>query len=76
MAAEPPAQTATARGIDAVFFVVEPKREQLIELTRLVDDGRLRPSIDEVFPLADARRAFERSLVSGRRGKIVLRVAD
>ena len=76
VAAEPPAQTAMSRGIEAVFFVVEPKREQLIELTRLVDDGRLRPSIDEVFPLADARRAFERSLASGRRGKIVLRVAD
>ena len=63
-------------GIAAVFFVVEPNREQLIELTRLVDGGRLRPSIDEVFPLAEARRAFERSLAPGRRGKIVLRVAD
>jgi NADPH:quinone reductase-like Zn-dependent oxidoreductase len=36
----------------------------------------LRPAIDEVFPLADARKAFERSLGDQRRGKIVLRVAD
>jgi NADPH:quinone reductase-like Zn-dependent oxidoreductase len=36
----------------------------------------LRPVIDQVFPLADARKAFERSLGAQGRGKIVLRVAD
>jgi hypothetical protein len=29
-----------------------------------------------VFPLSDARAAFERSLASGKRGKVVLRVAE
>jgi NADPH:quinone reductase-like Zn-dependent oxidoreductase len=56
--------------------VVEPNREQLIELAGLVDAGDLRPAIDSVFPLEDARTAFERSLASGKRGKIVLRVID
>jgi NADPH:quinone reductase-like Zn-dependent oxidoreductase len=62
-------------GVDARYFVVEPNRDQLIEIGRLVDAGELRPAIDEVFPLAEARRAFERSLGDNRRGKIVLRVA-
>lgn len=61
---------------DATYFVVEPSREQLVELARLADAGELRPLVDGVFALADARAAFERSLGSGKRGKVVLRVAD
>ena len=51
-----------ARGEDRdSYFVVEPNREQLVELTRLAESGDLVPAIDSVFPLADARSAFERS---------------
>jgi NADPH:quinone reductase-like Zn-dependent oxidoreductase len=60
----------------AVYFVVEPNRERLVELAKLADDGKLRPTVDEVFPLADARTAFERSLGEHGAGKIVLRVVD
>jgi NADPH:quinone reductase-like Zn-dependent oxidoreductase len=74
VAEAPPEDAAAARGITAVYFVVEPNRAQLAALTALVDNGSLRPDIDEVFPLADARAAFERSLTPGRHGKIVLRV--
>jgi NADPH:quinone reductase-like Zn-dependent oxidoreductase len=70
VAAEPPRPP----GIDAVYFVVEPDRDQLVELARLVDGGELRPTIDAVFPLADAHQAFARSLGEHRGGKIVLRV--
>jgi len=76
VADEPPAEPASARGITASYFVVEPNRDQLVELARLVDSGDLRPVIDEVFSLVDARKAFERSLGDHRPGKIVLRVAD
>jgi NADPH:quinone reductase-like Zn-dependent oxidoreductase len=62
--------------VDATYFVVEPNREQLVELARLVDAGELRPAIDSVFPLADAQAAFERSMARGKRGKVVLRVVD
>jgi NADPH:quinone reductase-like Zn-dependent oxidoreductase len=63
-------------GIDADYFVVEPNREQLTELTRLADQGEIRPQIDSIFPLEDARAAFTRSMAGGKRGKVVLRVAD
>jgi NADPH:quinone reductase-like Zn-dependent oxidoreductase len=76
VAEEPPAKQAAERGLRALYFVVEPNREELVELARLADSGSLRPTIDRVFPLADARAAFERSLGGSRRGKIVLRVAD
>jgi NADPH:quinone reductase-like Zn-dependent oxidoreductase len=37
-------------------------------------EGRLRPVIDEVLPLHDARAAQERLEASGHFGKIVLEV--
>ena len=68
IAGEPPGE--------GTYFVVEPSREQLVELTRLVDSGELRVAIDSTFALSDAAAAFERSLASGKRGKVVLQVAD
>jgi NADPH:quinone reductase-like Zn-dependent oxidoreductase len=72
VAEEPPGDS----GVDSTYFVVEPSRDQLVELARLVDAGEVRPAIDSVFPLEDARAAFERSMAAGKRGKVVLRVAD
>jgi NADPH:quinone reductase-like Zn-dependent oxidoreductase len=58
----------------ATYFVVEPDRAQLLELASLVDAGELRPEIDAVFPLTEARAAFERIAARGKRGKVVLEV--
>jgi NADPH:quinone reductase-like Zn-dependent oxidoreductase len=76
VAEEPPRPATDGRGITTRYFVVEPNREQLVKLARLVDGGELRPLVGEVFPLADAREAFKRSLGGHRPGKLVLRVAD
>jgi NADPH:quinone reductase-like Zn-dependent oxidoreductase len=59
----------------ATYFVVEPDREQLLELRTLVDAGELRTEVDSVFPLAEARAAFERVAGRGKHGKVVLEVA-
>jgi NADPH:quinone reductase-like Zn-dependent oxidoreductase len=72
IAGEPP-RDETNRNISTVYFVVKPDRGQLTELATFVERGELRPTIDETFPLAEARAAFER-LAKSRRGKIVLRV--
>ncbi len=74
--AEEPPEVPSDAGITTTYFVVEPSRGQLSELARLVDDGKLRAAIDAVFTLADARQAFERSMTSGKRGKVVLRIVD
>jgi NADPH:quinone reductase-like Zn-dependent oxidoreductase len=71
VAEEPP---VSGDRISATYFVVEPNREQLIELAGLAEQGRIRPLIDSVFAFADARRAFERVMMPGKRGKVVLRV--
>ena len=58
----------------AIYFVVEPDREQLLELRTLVDAGELRAEVDSVFPLAEAGAAFERVAGRGKHGKVVLEV--
>jgi NADPH:quinone reductase-like Zn-dependent oxidoreductase len=68
IAEEPP------EGMAATYFVVEPDRDQLVVLARLVDDGAVRTSIDSVFPLEDAAKAFERLTAPGKRGKVVLEI--
>jgi NADPH:quinone reductase-like Zn-dependent oxidoreductase len=67
-----------AKGHDARFawFIVEPDREQLIQIGELIDAGHVRPIIDTVLPLSEARRAYEQGAKGHTRGKIVLRVVD
>jgi NADPH:quinone reductase-like Zn-dependent oxidoreductase len=67
-----------AKGHDARFawFVVEPNREQLIQIGMLIDAGHIRPIIDTVVPLSEARQAYEQGAKGHMRGKIVLRVVD
>ncbi|NGO70558.1 NADP-dependent oxidoreductase [Streptomyces boncukensis] len=69
--AEPPkARPADGR---AVFFVVEPNREQLAGLVERVRDGRLVPPVGPVRELADTRDAFLAK--KGTPGKTVIQVA-
>jgi NADPH:quinone reductase-like Zn-dependent oxidoreductase len=62
------------RSVSRKYFIVEPDRSQLIDLARLVDDGRLRVEVAHVFGLDDAAAAFEFAQTARRRGKIVLEV--
>jgi NADPH:quinone reductase-like Zn-dependent oxidoreductase len=68
--------TVAAETPGAHYFIVEPNREQLLQVARLVDSGELRPEIDSIFPLAEARSAFARSAARGKHGKVVLQVTD
>jgi NADPH:quinone reductase-like Zn-dependent oxidoreductase len=73
VADEPPPAVAP---MHATYFVVEPNREQLVEIALLVDEGALRPAVDSVFHLSEAPAAFARVMAGGKRGKVVLRVVD
>jgi NADPH:quinone reductase-like Zn-dependent oxidoreductase len=74
----PPPSADAIKGHDVRFawFVVQPNREQLVQIGALIDAGRIRPIIDTVFPLAQARQAYEQGAKGHTRGKIVLRVVD
>jgi NADPH:quinone reductase-like Zn-dependent oxidoreductase len=69
-------EPADIPGGAATYFVVEPNREQLGRILELAGSGDIRPLVDSAFALADARAAFERTEARGKRGKVVLRVAE
>ena len=58
----------------AVFFVVEPDRAVLATLERRLRDGRLRPIVGAVRPLAEAPSAF--APAHHTPGKTIIRIAD
>jgi NADPH:quinone reductase-like Zn-dependent oxidoreductase len=70
----PPARDALQFGVRAAFLVVRPDRDQLIRIGQLVDEGKLRPCVESVFPLADGRRAYEHRSGVHRAGKTVIAV--
>ena len=61
-------------GYEAHYVFVRPSGVDLRELAELVDDGRLRPHVEEVFPLERAADAHERIEGGHVRGKLVLSV--
>lgn len=72
----PPAEVIKGHDVRFAWFVVEPNRDELIQIGVLIDAGQVRPIIDTVFPLAQARQAYEQAAKGHTRGKIVLRVVD
>jgi NADPH:quinone reductase-like Zn-dependent oxidoreductase len=68
--------TIVAEAPGAHYFVVEPDREQLLELAQLAEAGDLLPEVDSIFSLGDARSAFARTAARGKHGKVVLRVIE
>lgn len=55
------------------FFIVEPNRNQLVNISHLIDTGILRPVVGAVFSMESFRQAYEQKPV---RGKNVLRIAE
>src|SRR5436309_9678167 len=67
---------AKEHDVRPVWFVVQPNREQLVRIGALIDEGKVRPIIDTVLPLSQARQAYEQGAKGHTRGEIVLRVVD
>ena len=70
----PSAETAAARRVRQAFVFIQPDAAVLTELAKLVDTGMLRPYVEAVLPLVEARRAQEMSQGGHVRGKIVLKI--
>lgn len=62
--------TVAAEAPGAQYFIVEPDGAQLRALPEL------QPQIDSVFPLDQFEAAFARTAEHGKKGKVVLRVAE
>jgi NADPH:quinone reductase-like Zn-dependent oxidoreductase len=65
---------ATAENVKNYFFVMEPKGEQLISVTKLLETGEAKPIVDSVFEFEDFQKAFDK--LGHSRGKIIIRVSS
>jgi NADPH:quinone reductase-like Zn-dependent oxidoreductase len=73
--APPSAEAAAKSGVRQAFIFMTPNGSELTEIALLVDSGKLKPVVETVLPLPDARQAHELIQMGHTRGKIVLRVA-
>ncbi len=73
---KPDQRLAERHGVEAMFFLVNVTSQNLAEIARLIDGGKLRTKVGTVLPLADAREAhFMLEHVRPQpKGKIVLGV--
>ena len=70
----PSEEDAKAHGVRSAIIWGQAKPDQLIEIARLADAGKVRPEIAAVFPLRDAAKAHQMSETEHVRGKIVIQV--
>ena len=63
-------QTREQRVKDA-FFIVEPNREQLTRISRMIDAGKLRVFVGAAFPLQQASQAYTQKPVRGKNVLVV-----
>jgi len=75
IAGEPDQAALDAHGIRGVSISAAPKSETFAELTRLIEDGKVKPVVTQVFPLAEVAKAQEQIATRHTRGKIILRVS-
>jgi NADPH:quinone reductase-like Zn-dependent oxidoreductase len=67
--AEPP---DTRPDVRRVLFVRSPSRAQLDAIARMIDEGKIRPQVGAVYPLAQARQAFTDKSTKSTPGKVIL----
>ncbi|WP_424359781.1 NADP-dependent oxidoreductase [Methanocella sp. MCL-LM] len=67
---------AAKYGVRATGFLAQPNGTELRQIARLIDEGKLKPTVSTVMPLKDVARAHDQSETGHVRGKIVLKVSD
>jgi len=71
---QPDESNAEHYAVRAKGYVTQPRRDQLVKISRLIDAKKVRPAIHRTFPLEAARDAQRFLEESHSRGKIVLTV--
>src|SRR6185295_15356762 len=71
---EPRQDFARESGVRATMIGVRPDGGRLADIGKIIDDGKLRPLVQAVLPLEQAKKALELSRSRHVAGKIVLTI--
>lgn len=69
---QPPKEKAQARKANGKGYRAQPDPEQLAEIAQLIDDGKVRPYVQAVYPMRDAAAAQAHLEHEHAQGKTVL----
>jgi NADPH:quinone reductase-like Zn-dependent oxidoreductase len=72
---QPPEEKADAHGARGVGYLATPNAAELADIGRLIDEGKVRPVIDAIFPFARVTEAEQHLEEAHVQGKIVLEAA-
>ena len=62
------------KDVENEFFIMKPDGQQLTEISKLIDEGQCRATVDSVWDFKDYQAAFEKLQDGHARGKIVVNV--
>ncbi|HWX17891.1 MAG TPA: NADP-dependent oxidoreductase [Chthoniobacterales bacterium] len=76
LVAQPDQAELDKHGIRGAAISVKPNASELAEITKLIEEKKVKPVVSQVLPLTEAVKAQEQAATHHTRGKIMLRVAD
>ena len=76
LVAKPDQAELDKHGIRGAPISVKPNASELAEITKLIDEKKIKSIVSQVLPLAEAVKAQEQAATHHTRGKIVLKIAD
>ena len=76
LVAEPDQAELDKHGIRGAAISVKPNASELAEITKLIEEKKIKPVVSQVLPLTEAVKAQEQAATHHTRGKIVLKIAD
>jgi NADPH:quinone reductase-like Zn-dependent oxidoreductase len=64
------------RSIHGAWLSSRPNANELAEISKLIEEKKIKPVVSQLLPLSDAAKALEQAATHHTRGKIVLKVAE
>ena len=67
---------AKKRGITYSFLFMQPNGQQLSEISKLVEFGKINPIVDNTYTFTEIKDAFQYVNTGRAKGKVVLKIAE
>ena len=67
---------AKKRGITYSFLFMQPNGQQLSEISKLVEFGKINPIVDKTYELSQIKDAFQYVNTGRAKGKVVLKITE
>src|SRR5436190_18147106 len=76
LVARPDPAEIQKRGIHGAAISAHPDAADLTQIARLIDGGKVKPTVTQVLPLSEAIAAQQQAATHHTSGKVVLRIAE